>query len=212
MSERAAFQPRKTPKQRRSRETVDAILDATARVLVEEGYERATTNHIAAVAGVSVGSLYQYFPSKEALVAALVERHAEHMLAMLGQMAADLMDVPLAQAVRLYVRAVLTHHAEEPELHRVLVSHAAHLGLGAWGALEARARKLVVAYLAERRREILPRDLELAAFVLVSAVEAVTHRAVLERDRDPRAFEEEICALVLRYLVGDAPPAKGRVR
>ena len=52
--------------------TVEAILDATARVLVREGYARTSTNRVAAVAGVSIGSLYQYFPNKESLVAALV--------------------------------------------------------------------------------------------------------------------------------------------
>ena len=66
--------PRKRPTQERSREMVETILEATARVLVKDGFERTTTNRVAEAAGVSVGSLYQYFPSKEALVATLVER------------------------------------------------------------------------------------------------------------------------------------------
>ena len=71
--------PRKSASQQRSRLTVDALLEATARVLMKEGYDRTSTNKIAAVAGVSIGSLYQYFPSKEALVAAVIDRHAaEH--------------------------------------------------------------------------------------------------------------------------------------
>ena len=72
MAKRTRTAPRKKPKQERSQATVDAILVATARVLCETGYDRASTNRIALAAGVSVGSLYQYFPSKEALVAALV--------------------------------------------------------------------------------------------------------------------------------------------
>ena len=67
--------PRKSASQKRSQATVETLLDATARVLTREGYDRASTNRIAAKAGVSVGSLYQYFPNKEALVAALVARH-----------------------------------------------------------------------------------------------------------------------------------------
>src|SRR5229473_2510951 len=66
--------PRKSASQKRSRVTVETLLDATARVLTKAGYDRASTNRIAATAGVSVGSLYQYFPNKEALVAALVAR------------------------------------------------------------------------------------------------------------------------------------------
>lgn len=67
----ARTRPRKLPKQERSRVTVEAILDATALVLVREGYDRASTKRVAGVAGVSIGSLYQYFPNKESLVAAL---------------------------------------------------------------------------------------------------------------------------------------------
>jgi len=63
------------PQQDRSKVTVDAILTATARILTQEGYDRATTNRIAELAGVSIGSLYQYFPSKEALVTSLAEQH-----------------------------------------------------------------------------------------------------------------------------------------
>jgi len=60
--------PRRLPLQRRSRETVAAILEAAAKVFGERGYWEATTNHIADVAGVSVGSLYEYFPNKDALI------------------------------------------------------------------------------------------------------------------------------------------------
>src|SRR6185436_592878 len=81
----AKNEPRKRPKQARSQQTVDALLEATARVLGARGFEGATTNEIARVAGVSVGSLYQYFPSKEALVAALLEQRTradlEHIFA-----------------------------------------------------------------------------------------------------------------------------------
>jgi len=65
---------RKTPRQQRSRQMVESLIDATARVLAERGLDNTTTNHIAEAAGVSVGSLYQYFPDKEALVEALLER------------------------------------------------------------------------------------------------------------------------------------------
>src|ERR1700704_3271428 len=71
--------PRKRPRQHRSKATVDAILEATARVLIKHGFDGLTTNAAAAAAGVSIGSLYQYFPNKEALVAALLEQHIGQM-------------------------------------------------------------------------------------------------------------------------------------
>src|SRR5215467_8715998 len=80
MARKLQTNPRKVASQERSRLTVDALLEATARVLRKEGYDRASTNKIAAVAGVGIGSLYQYFPSKEALVAGVVERHAQQLL------------------------------------------------------------------------------------------------------------------------------------
>ncbi len=202
MSETSTLEPRKRPRQRRSRDTVDAILRATARVLVAEGYDRANTNRIAEVAGVSVGSLYQYFPNKQALVAALVREHCEEMLAMLTRAAAENIDAPLPQAIRHYVRAMLAAHAIAPELHQVLVLHALELSIEVLREFEARCLSQVRSYLEHRKRDIAPTDLETAAFVLVTAVEAITHRAVLERPTSlaSRALEDEICALVLRYL------------
>src|SRR5258708_22186871 len=75
MARKPQTNPRKSASQERSRLTVDALLEATTRVLIKEGYDRASTNRIAEVAGVSIGSLYQYFPSKEALVAAVFDPH-----------------------------------------------------------------------------------------------------------------------------------------
>ena len=69
------FRPRKAPSQGRAVATVDAILGATARILVTRGYAALTTNHVAKRAGVSIGTLYEWFPGKEALVAGLIDRH-----------------------------------------------------------------------------------------------------------------------------------------
>ena len=79
MARKLRTNPRKSASQERSRATVDALLEATARVLLKEGYDRASINRIAEVAGVSIGSLYQYFPSKEALVAAVIDRHTREI-------------------------------------------------------------------------------------------------------------------------------------
>ncbi len=71
--------PRKEPQQRRSRVTYDAILEAAAQILIERGYAATTTNHIARRAGISIGSLYQYFPSKEAIAVYLVPARLENI-------------------------------------------------------------------------------------------------------------------------------------
>lgn len=200
------LQPRKRPRQRRSQATVDAIVEATARVLVEEGYDRASTNRIAKVAGVSIGSLYQYFPSKESLIHELVRRHCDRMIGMLARSIEDMREAPLDEAVRSYVRGLLAAHAMAPDLHRVLITQALHVGFDFVAAVEQRARAIVRDYLERHREAILPDDPELAAFVLVSTVESITHRVLLGRVEylESGALEDEICAVVLRYLLGDA--------
>jgi AcrR family transcriptional regulator len=80
MARKPLTNPRKQASQVRSRATVDALIEATARILVSEGFDRSSTNRIAEKAGVSIGSLYQYYPSKEGLVAAVIDRHNQELM------------------------------------------------------------------------------------------------------------------------------------
>src|ERR1051326_7166272 len=120
--------PRKRPRQARSRETVDTILEATARVLVAKGYDNLSTNAVATAAGVSIGSLYQYFPNKEALVLALIERHMEQMNAAILAELARVATLPMAEAARCVIELTIRAHAVEPELHRVLTEQVPRIG------------------------------------------------------------------------------------
>src|SRR6185369_17163863 len=95
--------PRKRPRQDRSRATVDSILEATARVLVKRGFDGLTTNLVAETAGVSVGSLYQYFPNKEALVSALIEKHVEDLTALCLAELTRVAHLPVGEAIRSVV-------------------------------------------------------------------------------------------------------------
>jgi AcrR family transcriptional regulator len=195
--------PRKAPTQARSHDTVDAILDACARLLIEGGYEAATTNRVARLAGVSVGSLYQYFPNKDAIISALNERHEMEMLAHLGKMVADLADAPLEDAIRTYVEAILAIHAADPKLHRALTGGMARNGIEQMLAFQSRAESVVRMYLERHRARLRPKSLELAAFLIVTAVESITHIAVIDRPDvlKQSAFADEVTSLVVRYLV-----------
>lgn len=200
------FEPRKQPKQARSRATVDAILEATARVLVEDGYDALSTNRVAKVAGVSIGSLYQYFPNKEALVHAIVEEHTSEMMGLLRDAVTDLADAPLDEAVRSYVRATIEAHTVDPELHRALILQVMHIGAELISHINATARQLVEGYLALHLDELAITDVKAAAYVLVHAVEAINHAQVLDPDPpETEALIEEVSQLVLRYLRGGTP-------
>src|SRR5262245_57527724 len=120
MARKPHTNPRKSASQERSRLTVNAILEATARVLMKEGYDRASTNKIAAVAGVSIGSLYQYFPSKEALVAAVSERHSHEVLQLMRDALVKVAARPIEEAVRGFVSIAIDADRLDPKLSRWL--------------------------------------------------------------------------------------------
>src|SRR6185437_12667327 len=103
MGRRPQTNPRKTASQKRSRATVDALVEATARVLIKEGYDRTSTNRIASVAGVSIGSLYQYFPSKEALVAAVIERHMQELSRVVRDTYLEIAARPIELGARAFI-------------------------------------------------------------------------------------------------------------
>src|SRR6516164_4953203 len=182
MARRPRTSPRKTASQQRSRLTVDALIEATARVLTKDGYDRASTNRIAAVAGVSIGSLYQYFPSKEALVAAVIDRHTEELSQVARAALLKVAARPIEVAVRELVTAAIDAHRVDPKLHRVLAEEVPRTGrLENIDAVERNACAFVRGYLEAHRSEIGAHDLDLAAFVLVTTIEALTHSAVLHR-------------------------------
>ena len=202
MVQESPVSPRKEPKQDRARATVQAILEATARILTEDGIDGANTNRIAEVAGVSVGSLYQYFPNKDAIILEVAKEHCNEMLGLLAETVQELGDAPIDLAVRTYVRAMLRAHAVDPALHRVLIHQVMHIGLDHFHEIDAAANALVRAYLVQHADEITPTNHDVAAFLLVTSVEAITHVAALERPEllASKALEDEVVAFVLRYL------------
>ncbi len=184
MKRKLLTKPRKTAAQQRSRATVDALVEATARILVREGYDRASTNRIAQVAGVSIGSLYQYFPGKDALVAAVIERHQQQLARLVRNEFAQALDQPMATAIHRLVAIAVKAHRIDPRLHRVLAEQIPRMGK--LEELETFSRDnfaLFRAYLERHRDELRVDDLDLAAFICVTTIEALTHNAVLHHGR-----------------------------
>jgi AcrR family transcriptional regulator len=206
MARKPATNPRKSASQERSRLTVDALLEATARVLMKEGYDRASTNKIAAVAGVSIGSLYQYFPTKEALVAAVIDRHMHEMLQVFRDALVKVATLPMEVAAREIVAVMFDAHRVNPKLHRVLAEQIPRTGrLENIEAIDREAHALVRGYLEAHRDELDVPDPDVAAFVCVTAVEALTHAAVVRRPEmltDERAerLVDDVTRLVVRFL------------
>jgi AcrR family transcriptional regulator len=207
MTRRPATNPRKNASQERSRATVDALIEATARILVRDGFDRASTNRIAHEAGVSVGSLYQYYPGKEALVVAVAARHSQDLMKVVRGALAEVATQPVEVGVRKLVAAAIEAHRVDPDLHRVLAEQIPRTGaLDDVEVFNREAYGLFRAYLEDHRAELRAVNLDLAAFVCVTSIEALTHTAVLHRadilsDRAAGTLVDEATRLVLRYLL-----------
>jgi AcrR family transcriptional regulator len=210
MARRVATKPRKIASQERSRATVDALLEATARILVREGFDKASTNRIAEVAGVSVGSLYQYFPNKEALVVAVAERHQQEIMQTVRGELADILTAPVEKAVRKLVAVAVKAHRVDPKLHRVIAEQIPRVGkLENLEAFNPENYILFRTYLENHQAELRVGDLELASFVCVTSIEALTHNAVLHyskmlSDEVMETLIDEAARLVTGYLKGGA--------
>ncbi|WP_395704189.1 TetR/AcrR family transcriptional regulator [Aquabacterium sp.] len=202
--------PRKAPRQARSQATVGAILDATARVLVERGYAATNTNLVAERAGVSVGSLYQYFPNKDALIRALHERHMQQMYEVIGRSLCVGAGLPMEQALTLAIEGLVESHRIDAGLHRVLETQVTALQLAdAHERFEADLNEQLCALLRKFQAELRVENLRLAAYVLMHAVHGLVHAVVHQRPGGVslKQATREIVRLTRAYLTAplDAP-------
>jgi AcrR family transcriptional regulator len=205
MPRKRSINPRKLPQQDRSRLTVEAILEATTHILTQEGYDKANTNRIAERAGISIGSLYQYFPNKESLMAALIEQHSNEIAQLMESKLKDLSDAPLEIAIPALIKAVIAAHAIDPCLHQVLSEEIPRSERSQQGQkADERIAELLRAYLARWNDSIRPQNLEMTVFILMRTIESLCHSAVIEQPDfvSNDQFEQEVANLVLLYLIG----------
>ncbi len=214
MSKKTAASSRKEPRQARAKDTVHAILEATIRILEREGVEAATTTRVAEVAGVSVGTLYQYFAHRDAILDALQDREFERALALMGEV---LSSANLAQRPRETVTAVVEGlgalYASAPALHRVLVIEGLRVVEPARvEAFDLRVVAIIRHFLVATGASVRRVNVEAAAFVIFQAVRAVMLACLLERPPglDAKVLQDELVDLVLRYLVDDVAAAEPR--
>ncbi|MDQ0085282.1 AcrR family transcriptional regulator [Variovorax boronicumulans] len=190
---------RKAPRQQRSRVTVDVIVEAATRVLARRGWARFTTNEIAAVAGVSVGSLYQYFPNKLAIAEAIRQRHLDEVLVALSGAGDDSEAVALDQRVARFADGVIAAHSVDEALHRVLLDEVPLVARSSYAEFEAEYQRRYRALIAASASGAAGDD-ETAARVLSSAVEGVVHAAAHRGDLGLPALRSELVRLILAYL------------
>jgi len=186
---------RRIPRQTRSEETVSAILEAAAQVLEVGGLEGFTTNAVAERAGVSIGTLYQYFADKQALLRALAEREIRRALTAIGTALRGDPQAPGEQRARAMVRALVNAFSGRQRARRAVIE-----ALLAQPGASTEMMKPIAAFLEQSGGTLTRLDRE-QMFVLSRAVIGVIRAAVVEEQPffKSRSFEDEVVRLVLSY-------------
>lgn len=210
-----ATHARKQPQQPRAKETVRAILEATAQVLDRESLDACTTKRIAEVAGVSIGSLYQYFSHRDAILEALQDREFERTLAVMQAVFGDgNLDKAPVETVTAALRGLAQLYAQSPGLHRVLTIEGLRVAKSERvHAFDRRVIDLVRYFLSASRAPLRVSDVEAAAFIIYQSVRATMLAHLLERPHglDVDRLIEELTKFLTSYVLGGAQPAAGEV-
>ncbi|CAM5392431.1 TetR/AcrR family transcriptional regulator OS=Streptomyces rimosus subsp. rimosus (strain ATCC/ DSM 40260 / JCM 4667 / NRRL 2234) OX=1265868 GN=SRIM_033335 PE=4 SV=1 [Streptomyces rimosus subsp. rimosus] len=194
--------PRKQPRQARAEATRQRILTAAAHVFAEYGYAAGTPNRIAARARVSIGSLYQYYPNKDAILAELLIRHLDAGAAAVGERLDGQLPDSLEETIRLFVRTSIDNHLDDPQLLRVMAEQGPRTPeLLDKVARHHRARVASVQALFERHPQVRVADTHVAARLAVATIELLAHQLLAAPDPvDVTRFENELVAMLTGYL------------
>jgi AcrR family transcriptional regulator len=197
-----AFEPRKTPVQARATVTVEAISEATIQVLLSQGTERLTTTRVADRAGVSVGTLYQYFPNKQSLLFAVLEDHLEKVTKEVEDACEHARHKPLTEMTKEVVEAFVDAKIARAEISVALYKIAPDVGgLALVKRVTQRMRKAIVRMLESAPDTKTSPD-EFAIQMMLAAMSGAM-RSVLETGGSPammRKLREHLVVLCQSYM------------
>jgi AcrR family transcriptional regulator len=206
----SAFEPRKTPVQARATVTVEAISEATIQVLLTHGGDRLTTTRVAERAGVSVGTLYQYYPNKESLLFAVVEGHLEKMTVAVEAACEQAHHRPLSEMIKSVVEAFIDAKMERPDISVALYQIMPNVdGPALVKKTRLRMRKAMMAML--QTASDTKSEPDGFAVDLMGAAMAGALRAALEEGGSPsivRKLREHLVLLCQSYMAAATGRAK----
>jgi len=197
-----SLNPRKRPQQRRSRVTIDTIFEATIQLLLANGLDRITTIQIAGRAGVSVGSLYQYFPNKSALLAAVVKRHVGEVVDATIAACNSVHGKTIGEMCATMMSAFVDAKTRRPEVSRALYLPSAAVNADAIVKEESRRCALAVHDMLITASDASFAQAQLVTGVLIASIVGPT-RATIEAGGDRSTFERlkrHLTALSVGYL------------
>lgn len=197
-----ALKPRKTPSQARSVVTVGAIFEASIQVLLADGFDKLTTTRVAERAGVSVGTLYQYYPNKQALMAGVLEQHLVKVVEAIERACEQHRGQPVADMAAALVNAFIDAKMGRPEVSKALYAPSSELdGVAVVQRMTARAQTSVMALLATAPDAVFEDTPMVSMMLLTASVGPV--QAVLEMGAAPplvKALREQLTLLGQTYL------------
>jgi len=197
--------PRKEPKQERSQSMIDAVMEATTRILTTMGAEKTTTNKVAELAGISVGSLYQYFPNKDAVFAKLIERHLAHHKEVVVKILEENVNQPTDLAIEKIMSHMVGMYLSKKKILKPLMVHIPRLEKTRDTLLmRNEVIDVIAAYLESRRSDLVVTDIRASLVILVNSVMGVMTTMLFSETElmSPEAMTAELSVLAKRYLMG----------
>ncbi len=197
---RTVTTPRRLPRSQLGTATVEAILSAVERILERNGLDGLTTNHVAELAGVSIGSLYQYFPNKEALIGAVQDRYAEDTLTRVRAALEANADQPIRTVIMRIGEAVLAAKQNQRPIHRALID--ARTAANVWDRYRGWMDQHVdlIAEFLSKRDDVQVADVRSAAFVVVHAGEGLIQAATERPDVDVMRIALDAAEMLARFV------------
>jgi AcrR family transcriptional regulator len=178
---------RRAARQERSKATVEAIFEATARVLESKGMTALSTNQVATLAGVSIGSLYEYFDNKEALLRAWCERHISEVKETVDHLFSSLAETPPKEAIEIFIEGLFLMNQTRPKLRQVLIEEAPkRLGLNPLYELDCHVERRITEYLKGQSKALRDIDIDAMSYTICRAGKAVATSVVIEEQPPER--------------------------
>ncbi len=203
MSKKSDVSPRKQPTQERARTTVEAVLAAAAQILETTGFDKTTTNKIAEKAGISIGSLYQYFPNKESLASAMSEAIVKKHASRVEKKISDLRGQSIDSLLGALITEVVSLYLGNIKMLRIIAKLLPRVNLIPY-VVETRKRivQLIAGELLSRKDEIRLIDTQLASYVIVNAVMGVFMMIMSDESTnfDQGELTAEILHMTKKYL------------
>ncbi|EPL6456962.1 MULTISPECIES: TetR/AcrR family transcriptional regulator [Providencia] len=192
---------RKSPKQQRSQVTVEIIVEAGARVLAHKGWANFTTNEVARTAGVSIGSLYQYFPNNLAIAEAIRKRHLDEILRVLPDIKEQEEPVSLEQHIGQLIDGLIALHSTNQNLHRILIHEVPLAPREFYDTFEREYhRRYEVIIRAAAPSNDTKTDYLVAARILADALEGIVHSASRRNELMSPIIKKEMMKMIMSYL------------